>query len=416
MPTLKITKAVVLSLAPSAARFVVWDSIVPGYGIMVHPSGKKSFILSYRALEGTKRKPTLGTFGAMTVEQGRDLARDLLGKVRAGEDPSQARRMARAAATVSDAADRYMAEHARVHKKKRSADTDESNLKLHIRPRWGTRKVASITYNDVVALHMSMKDTPGAANRIVALLSKMFNLCEAWGLRPLNTNPCRHLRKYPEKKLHHHLSELELARLAKVLREAEDAHARVAAGHPKDDDLELAELPVAIAVIRLLILTGMRKGEALNLKWSEVDYDRRELRLEDSKDQHASKTPELKIIPLNGPARDLIEAQSRIVGSPWVFPGRDESKPFVGLPKIAKRLYKRAGLAHLRPAHDFRHNFGTAGTGENFSLTLVGSLLGHKSPLTTKRYAQAADDPQRAAADQIAGKLAAAMAPETKPT
>ncbi len=407
MPTLKLTKAVVQSLAPKGQRYVVWDTLTPGLGVQIMPSGHRSFVLKHRTRDGLQRKPTLGVFGPVTVEQARAEATRVLAQVRLGADPAGDKRSARAAATVNDAADRYMTEHARVHKKPRSADSDEVNLRLHVRPRWGTRKIASITYNDVSALHMSMKDTPGAANRVVALLSKLFNLCEAWGLRSLNSNPCRHIKKFPEKKIHTHLSEIELARLAKVLREAEAAHARVEVGHPKGSDLEIAAHPVGVAAIRLLILTGMRRNEVLQLKWSEVDYADHVLRLEDSKTG-------AKVLPLSGPAEDLINAQRRVPRSPWVFPGRDPAKAFVGLPKIAKQLYKRAGLGHLRPAHDFRHNFGTTATGENLSLTLIGSLLGHKSPLTTKRYAQAADDPQRRASEIVAEKLAGAMSEENE--
>lgn len=413
MATVKLTKMVLAGLAPKSARYVMWDAAVPGLGIQVQPSGHKSFVLKYRTRGGLQRKPTIGTVPPLTVEQARIEATRILAQVRLGADPAGDKRDARAAPTVNDAADRYMEEHARIHKKKRSADTDESNLKNHVRKRWGTRKIASITYNDVVALHTSLKDTPGAANRIVALLSKLFNLCEAWGMRPLNSNPCRHVRKYAEKKLHNQVSELEIARLARVMREAEEAFARVAAKKPRKGDTEIAAHPTAIAAIRLLILTGMRKSEVLNLKWTEVDFEDRVLRLEDSKDQRADKTPELKVIPLNVPAEALLKARPRIVGASWVFPGRDRRKPFVGVPKIAKDLYARAGLSEaFRPAHDWRHNFGTAGTGENLSLTLIGSLLGHKVASTTKRYADPAPDPQRAAADQIAGKIAAAMASE----
>lgn len=413
MTTLKLTKPVLVGLQPKSARYVIWDSSTPGLGVQVQPSGHKSFVLKYRTRGGLQRKPTIGAAPPLTIEQARIEATRILAQVRLGADPAGDKRDERAAPTVNDAADRYMKEHARIHKKKRSADTDESNFKNHVRKRWGTRKITSITYNDVVALHTSMRDVPGAANRLVSLLSKLFNLCEAWGMRPLNSNPCRHIRKYAEKKIHNQVSELELARLARVMREAEEAFARVAAEKPREGDTELAAHPVAIAAIRLLILTGMRKSEVLNLKWTEVDFADRVLRLEDSKDQRADKTPELKVIPLNGPAEALLKAQPRIVGSPWVFPGRDRTKPFVGMPKIAKDLYDRAGLPEaFRPAHDWRHNFGTAGTGENLSLTLVGSLLGHKVASTTKRYADPAPDPQRAAADQIAGKIAAAMAPK----
>ena len=114
---------------------------------------------------------------------------------------------------MADLAERYMREHAHVKKRPRSAQSDESNLRNHVLPALGTKKVAAVTRVDIGKLHHAMRDRPGAGNRVLALLSKMFNLAEKWGLRPDGSNPCRHVERYPERKMERFLSVEEMGRL-----------------------------------------------------------------------------------------------------------------------------------------------------------------------------------------------------------
>jgi integrase len=417
MATEKLTKRLIDGLLPLERRYAVWDADVTGLGVRVspkgprHPNGRKIFVLYYRTVAGVERRPTLGTFGEMTVEQARQEARDILAKVRLGADPSAERQSARDAPTVNDVCDRYLAEHARPHKKSSSTRKDEQNLRLHVRPRWGSRKIQSIDLEDVQRMHHDMRETSGAANRVLALFSKICNLCEAWGLRSQHSNPCRHVKKYKEKKIHNSISEIEIARLAKVLREAEEAHARVSDGRPRDTDADLAENPNAVAALRLLVFTGCRREEVLKLRWDEVRADRHRLELADSKSGE-------KHVTLNTAAEEVIAAQKtrRIVGNEYVFPGLRKGRPLVGLPRIWYRLRKRAGLGEAIRIHDFRHAFGEIAAGSNLSLHMIGRLLGHTVPATTARYAKFADDPTRRAAEQIGETITKAMAKDTEST
>lgn len=381
---MKLTKSRIDAVVPQPKRFVVWDSAIPGFGLSVHPKGLKTFVLKYRTVDGTQRKPTIGTYGAITLEQARDIANDILAKVRAGEDPSRARKEARLAPTVADLVDRYWNEHALIYKKPSSIKADRVNIDKHVLPAFGTRKVASITFDDVSRLHKSMFETPGAANRTVALLSKMFNLAEKWQIRPPYSNPCRHVTKYKERRIHRDLNELELARLAKVLLESEPY-----------------ESPHAIAAIRLLLFSGMRVGEVLSLRWAEVDLDRGALFLKDSKTG-------AKTVHLNSAARELLSSRERVLGNEYVFPGKLPGKPIMDLNKPWRRIRRRAALPELR-LHDLRHNFASAAAASGLSLTVIGKLLGHRSPLTTSRYADLADDPTRAASEMVGRRIAEAM-------
>ena len=287
---------------------------------------------------------------------------------------------------MADLAERYMAEHARPKKRPSSARTDASNLRIHVLPALGRKRVAVVTRADIADLHHAMRETPGAANRTLALVSKMMNLAEKWGLRPDASNPCRHVERYRERKMERFLATEELARLGTVLSEAE----RTA-----------TELPSVIAAIRLLIFTGARLGEILNLQWRDVDIKRACLRLPESKTG-------AKVIHLNAPALEVLNGLERSEHNPWVIAGREPEKPLVNLRKPWHRIRKAAEIEDMR-LHDLRHSFASVGVAGGLSLPMIGALLGHAQPATTVRYAHLAADPLKQAVDLIGERIAAAM-------
>ena len=200
-----------------------------------------------------------------------------------GADPAADRDQARKAPTVNELADRYLAEHAELRKKPSSLAADRRNLTNHIRPLLGEARVADVTADDIDRLLVQVQSGAtgtnvklgkrsrrivrggaGVANRCVALLSKMFNLAERWKMRPPGSNPCRGLEKFKERKVERFLSAEELSRLGDALR-----------------GYELS--PYAVAAIKLLVFTGARLGEVLALRWDRIDFERGEMRLDDSK-------------------------------------------------------------------------------------------------------------------------------------
>jgi integrase len=354
MPTEKLTKKLIDSAVPGCRDYIMWDSVVPGLGCKVTPAGRKVFVLKYRTKEGTQRKPTIGNYGSVTVERARELAKDMIGEVRGGGDPSLERQDARLAPTIAEVCERYLKEHARPLKKPSSVYVDELYIRLHIKPQLGNRKVASIAFKDINTLHRSLQETPYQANRVIALVSKILSLCEEWELRPQHSNPCGRVQRFPERTKHHPLRELEVARLSKVLREAETG-----------DPPEAAENPRAIAALRLLMFTGMRRNEAIRLQWSEVDLDAGILRLPDSKTG-------AKVVRLNGAAREVIEAQEPMLGNPYVFPSPViPGAPLYDVKGVWARIRKRAGLGDVR-LHDLRHNFAAAAAAGGLSLFQIG--------------------------------------------
>src|ERR1700688_1902321 len=261
----KLTKRTVDALKPHPGRdLVVFDSEVSGFGVRVKSSGRKSYLIQYRNAGGRSRRLTIAGHGRMTADEARDEAKQLLAAAARGQDPAEDRHRALRAPTVAQRAALYLERHARPRKK--TAIADESRLRRYVLPAFGARKVEAITRGDVARLHHELGDKPLAANRVLALISVMFNLAESWGLRAPGSNPCRHLKRYPERKRDRFLSAEEVQRLGEALLEAQGT-----------------EHPSALAAIRLLLLTGARKSEILTLKWEHVDLERYALRLPDSK-------------------------------------------------------------------------------------------------------------------------------------
>ena len=379
----KLTKRAVEGIVPSDRDVIVWDTGLHGFGCKVTPKGRRSYLLYYRTVEGQQRKPALGTHGAITCEQAREIARAMLAEVAVGGDPQAKERAKRSAPTVAELADRFLREHAATKKRSSSARMDNANLRLHVLPALGRLKVQDVSRADIAQLHHGMRSIPGAANRVLALLSKMFNLAELWGLKPDHTNPCRHIERYAERKMERFLSAEELARLGSALTRAER---------------DSAELPSAIAAIRLLAFTGARAGEILGLRWEHIDLQGGCLRLPTSKTGR-------RVIHLNGPALEVLaEIAVWRTDNPWVIKGAKQGRPLVNIRKPWHRMRKAAGLQDVR-LHDLRHSFASVAVAGGLSLPMIGALLGHTQPATTARYAHLAADPLRAAAELIGARL-----------
>ena len=294
-----------------------------------------------------------------------------------GEDPSAERQSARNAPKVTDLADRYLREHAEPHKKPSSIASDRQLLNAIILPKLGTTKIAALTRADVARFHHSLREKPHQANRALALISKMLNLAELWGLRPDGTNPCRHLKRYREMPRNRLLSFEEQAALGEALDAAK-------------------ALPGAIAAIRLLALTGCRVGEVLGLKWEDVTESG--LHLADAK-----AGP--RRVPLGRAAAMLLRSLPRT--GAYVVHGPNPSKPLSTwtLTHVWRLIRASAGLDDFR-MHDFRHLFGTVASSAGTNAFLVRDLLGHRSLAITGRYVERDNAPLQEAADLVSETIA----------
>lgn len=409
MQSRKLTKRVVDAASAEDCSYIIWDVDLSGFGLKVNPTGKKSYLLKYRVGGGrgaTVRKPTIGTHGALTLEQARAIAREWMAQIRQGGDPGGERAIKRAAPRMNELLDRYLSDHAEPHKKPKSIAQDRRTIDVHLRPALGQKKVVDLARNDVAALHRRLGETPYQANRTLALLSKAMNLAEGWGMRPDGSNPCRHVKKYREQKRERFLSAQELARLGEALAAAERGDVMIERAGKGGEKAYSSILPQAIAAIRLLVFTGARVSEILSLERAHVNLEAGRLELPDSKTG-------AKFVYLPAPAKALLAVMPEVENNPYVITGGKPGTHLVNLKDSWGAIRDAADLSDVR-IHDLRHSFASIGAAGGMSLPVIGALLGHKDTATTARYAHLSDDPLRAAADAIGGQIADAMVPPCK--
>lgn len=196
----KLTIRTVESVQPAEKDVILWDSELAGFACKVTPQGRRVYFLYYRTRENRQRKPTIGVHGAMKPEKAREIAKRWLAEVAAGGDPYATRKAGREAPTVKAVCERYLNQYAATRKRETSKAEDERLIEKEINPVLGALKITAVGRADVVRLHTSLSATPYLANRVLALLSKIFALAEQWALRNPNSNPARNIDRFPEKK------------------------------------------------------------------------------------------------------------------------------------------------------------------------------------------------------------------------
>ena len=364
---------------------IFWDRELPGFGVRVYPSGRKIYVVQSRA-GGAPRRIALGTHRELTTTQARLRAAQVIDRIKRGEDPTPPP----AEATIADLAERYLSAHVAQNCNAHTAGIYRGSLENHILPALGMMPLAVVETAHVAALHYRLRETPRAANRALAVLSKMFSLACAWGLVADGTNPCKGVRKYKEKKRERFLTRVEYRRLGQALAEAEaDAEASI----------EGAVSPYAIAALRLLMLTGCRLNEILTLRWDDIDRTAGEFRLRDGKTG-------ARMVPLTPTAETVLAGIERLPLNPWVIVGKQPNTHLSTITADWYRLRSRAGLDDVR-IHDLRHSYASRALAAGESLSMIGKLLGHADIQSTARYAHLARETERLSAARVGGSIGA---------
>ncbi|AWM86102.1 site-specific integrase [Microvirga sp. 17 mud 1-3] len=345
-----------------------FDDELRGFGVRVYPSGRLSFILSYRNASGEKKRITLGDFGSLTVKQARAMAKDRLYEVRQGRDPSSERKARRQEMTFGDLAKDYLS-HAADHK--RSIKSDRQRLRDHILPDLAGRKLSEISLRQLQQLHSGIKAKTSAstANRCAALLKRMLNVAIEWG--HLKTSPAEALKLFKEPPPRDiRLSPEECRRLIDACNADENIFAR--------------------SLFLLAMFTGRRIGELQNAKWENLDRERGLLTV------HETKPGERQHIVLDGSALAILDGIPKLESNPYIIAGDKPGKPIVFYRRAWMRILKRAGMNRF-PPHGLRHNYASALVANGVPLDTVRHLLGHKSSITTLKYAHHRPDELRQA-------------------
>jgi integrase len=350
-----------------------WDSDVRGFGCRVTSSGAKSFVLLYRTHTGRLRQITIGKYPAYSTEVARKVAKEHLHIIGKGGDPAADRKAVREAPTFTDLAAFYVDRHWPT-KRASSAKIDQQTIDTELLPVLGRRKVSEISFDDIDGIHRKItKRAPYRANRVVALLSKMFSLAIKKGWRA--DNPAKGIERNQESKRARYLSNEELIRLTEALAAYPDQH-------------------VANA-FRLALLTGARRGEILGLTWDQIDFETGTW----TKPGATTKQKTEHVVPLSAPALQLLVKMRETSSSKYAFPGRGGGHR-ADLKKPWPVICKAAGITGLR-VHDLRHGYASFLVSAGLSLPIIGALLGHSQPGTTARYAHLHDDPLRKATETV---------------
>jgi integrase len=341
--------------------------------VRIYPSGRKAFVLSYRAA-GRKRLIVLGDFGTeLTLSQARDRAQAERVKVRQGADPIETRRKAAQGETVADLIEAFVERHGKAHKKTWSAD--ERRLNRLVPDTWLGRKAGSIARKEVAELHhrIGLK-TPYEANRFLENLKTAYNLAPVWGfIEEGAPNPAAGIKKFKEEARKRWLTPEELPRLAEAIDQEPSVYVRSA--------------------IWLYLLTGVRRMEILEARWKDVDWDRGMLRLP------ATKSGEEQTATLSAVALAILQAIPRMEDNPFILPGAKPGWHLVNIQKPWIRIRQAAGVEDLR-LHDLRRSVGSWLTQDGTDLNLIKDALRHANLSTTLTYARLGQDAAREAMER----------------
>ena len=382
-----LTERRIREAKPEPATRIIWDSKVRGLGVRITTAGVKSYILNYR-VGGRERRATLARVPELSLKAARERAGRELAGVRAGEtDPLERRRLAREAPTVADGLDRFFDEYAPARiaigrMSPRTVQTYRNQAALYVRPAIGTLRGADVTRADVERVVGRLPNT--TRNRVLAFISRLFNLFETWDWRPQRSNPARGVERAREEARDRVLDAGELAVLSLALD-------------------QLAErFPASVAAIRVAALTGLRISEVIAIQWQDVDFASGRVTLPETKTGR-------RVHHFADAALDLLAAMPRINRNAHAF--TVDARGPLTYRTVRTHFGEAAKLAGMRDVrlHDLRRTVMTSAAAAGIGVHVLRDLLGHKTSTMADRYVRSVGSPVADARRAIGAAMAAAM-------
>lgn len=402
----KINKKAVDAAIPNGRDYVIWDSELPGFGLRVFASGKRSYVLQYRSL-GRSRRYTIGLHGVWTPDTARLEAKAQLGRIARGDNPAEEKQLDHRALTVKQLCELYRADLeaglilGKGGRPKRATTiyTDLGRIKRHIIPLLGTRRVKDLTRADATKLlkevmagntRASVKTDklrgksivrggPGTASRTLGLFGAILTYAINAGI--IDSNPAHGIRKPKDQVRQRRLTEAEYRGLGQMLAEIGFDHT----------------YSTSADIIRLLALTGCRRSEIIGLRWDEIDFEGSCLRLAESKEGYS-------IRPVGLPVLEFLEERRPYADGDYVFTGLRNSPVFGAFPHQWDRIFKDSALDGVT-AHVLRHSFASLANDLGFTEVTIAALVGHAKGSVTSKYIHTLDSALVMAADTIAGYI-----------
>lgn len=402
----KITKRVVDAAGVREKDYVIWDDELPGFGLGVFTSGKRSYVIQYRA-RGRSRRYTIGLHGTWAPETARQEAKVQFGRVARGDDPAEERQLDHKALTVKELCTRYLNDlqaglilgKGGRSKKASTIVTDTGRIERHIIPLLGPRRVKDLTITDINKVlkvimagktQVSIKTKKlrgkavvrggaGTATRTVGLLGGILTYAVEAGV--IESNPAHGIRKPKDNVRKRRLSEPEYRILVQMLRDA-----------AKSD-----KYAMTVDIIRQIALTGCRRSEMIRLKWTEADTEASCLRLEDSKEGESVR-------PIGLPVVEYLERRRTDSVGTYVFPGQGEENAFGSFANRFEQLFGDSPISDVTP-HVLRHSFASIANDLGFTEVTIAALVGHAKGSVTSKYIHTLDTALIMAADTISGHI-----------
>ena len=384
MAKIKLTKSAVDAAQPQAEAVELRDTLVPGFLCKITPAGRKVFMLQDRTNAGERRKPSLGLYGELTVEQARSLAQEWLAQVRRGGDPAAEKAEARQAPTVKELCTKFMEDYSKKRNKLSTQAGYQAVINRNIIPLLGRKKVQDVKRPEIAGLMEKLSYKQTEANKVFSVLRKMFNMAEVWGYRPDGTNPCRHVPMFPAGKSTHLISDEEMGNLFRQLDKIES------------EGLENYVIPLGI---RLQFEFAGRRSEIIALEWNWVDLQNRRVVWPDSKTGGMSK-------PMSEEAYRLLSTAPRQEGSRYVLPSPSHAGKHLTTGEYYggwSRALKAAGATHVG-THGIRHRSATDIANSGIPVKVGMALTAHKTVVMFMRYVHTEDKPVREAAELVANR------------
>lgn len=388
MAQISLTQAFVnAAVCPSdQTKQEITDKACKGLVLEVRQSGGKTYYLRYTNHRGKQRQYRIGNATVLTLSQARCKSKLAQNQAALGQDPCEEKEQTKKVPTFADfIADQYMPY---IKSYKRSWDTDVSLLKNHLLPRFGKKYLDEITRQDIVKMHADRKASgaaAGSANRLLIMMRYIFNLTLKWEVPGIKINPCKGIPLMEENnKMERYLSVEEAQRLYEAVCKSENTMLKY--------------------IVPMLILTGARKREVLDAKWTDFDLSRRAWRIP------ITKSGKARHVPLSDGALNLLATMPRKPDCEWAFANPETGKPYVSIFYAWNTARKSVGLSDVR-MHDLRHSFASLLINSGRTLYEVQHILGHTQVKTTQRYAHLSQDTLLAAANSATTALGAAMMP-----